>query len=149
MSDVGARILAAMDLTHAGRREEARRLFLEIWSGLGERELVHRLTIAHTIADLQDDPRDELAWDLVALGVAGRMSDAGLMEAGVDATTQSLYPSLHLNAGEAYRKVGDLDAARVHCAKGRAALAALGRDPYDGMLIDAFARLETRINADA
>jgi hypothetical protein len=132
-----------------GRRQEATRLFLQIWSRLGDRELVHRLTVAHAVADLQNDPRDELTWDLLALGTADRLSDADLTEAGVGVSTRSLYPSLHLNAGEAYRKVGDLPAARVHCAKGRAALAALGSDPYGGMLIDGFARLETRIEDDA
>ena len=134
---------------HAGRREEAARRFLEVWSRLSDRDRVQRLTVAHALADLQDDPRDELTWDLRALRIADQLSDEELVQAGVDATTQSLFPSLHLNVAEAHRKVGDLGAARVHCAEGRAALAALGSDPYGGMLVDAFARLEARIEADA
>jgi hypothetical protein len=147
--DGSAQIAAAMALAHVGRREEAAGLFLEVWSRLPDGQRVNRLTVAHTMADLQDDPRDELAWDLVALGIADQLSDEELTRAGVGVSTQSLYPSLHLNVAEAHRKVGDLDAARVHCAKGRAALAVLDGDPYGGMLVDAFARLEARIEHDA
>jgi hypothetical protein len=139
-------LAAAMDLAHAGRRDEAAGLFEAIWSRLPDRDRVRRLTVAHAMADLQDDPRDELAWDVLALEIAGRLSDEDLAQAGLDVSTESLYPSLHLNVAEAYRKVGDLDAARRHCAEGRAALAVLGSDPYGGMLIDAFARLEARID---
>lgn len=148
--DVPEQIRAAMALAHAGERDEAAELFTRIWSRLDDgTQLVQRLTVAHALADLQSDPRDELAWDLLALGIADRLSDADLAEAGVGVPVRSLYPSLHLNAGEAYRKVGNLDAARAQCGQGRAALAALGSDPYGGMLTDGFSRLQARIEDDA
>jgi hypothetical protein len=52
---------------------------------------------------------------------------------------------LHLNAGDAFRKVGDLVNALVHVRSGREALDALGGDPYGGMLTEGLARLEARI----
>jgi hypothetical protein len=127
-------------------REEAARALATLWAELGEEAPAARLAAAHALADLQDDAREELMWDLRALAAADRVTDADLAQAGVELSTLALYPSLHLNAGEAYRKVGDLDNARVHARRGRDALAALGADPYGGMLTDGFARLEARID---
>jgi hypothetical protein len=59
-----------------------------------------------------------------------------------------LYPSLHLNLGEDYRKLGDLAKARRHLTLGRRASWALGDDGYSRMIkgaLDALAlRLGTR-----
>jgi hypothetical protein len=126
-------------------REDAARSLAALWTELGEHASVARLAIAHALADLQDDPEEELKWDLRALTVADRLTDGDLAHAGIEFPTRALYPSLHLNAGEAYRKAGELDNARTHARKGRAALNALGEDPYGGMLTDGFARLEARI----
>jgi len=126
-------------------RDDATRRLAARWAELDEGALVERLGVAHALADLQDDPRDELRWDLRALALADRLTDADLAAAGMSVSTEALYPSLHLNAGEAYRKAGDLDGARRHLVLGRAALAALGADPYGGMLTDDFTRLEARI----
>lgn len=128
-------------------REDAARLLADLWAELDERALVARLAIAHALADLQDDAHDELKLDLEALDVADRLTDADLERAGAHVQVRGLYPSLHLNAGEARRKVGDLEGARLHTRRGRAALEALGGDPYGGMLTDGFARLEARIDA--
>jgi hypothetical protein len=126
-------------------REDAARGLAALWTEVDEDALVARLAIAHALADLQDDPHEELKWDLRALAVADRLTDADLEAAGVAFPAGALYPSLHLNAGEAYRKVGDGGNARRHARTGRMALDALGTDPYGGMLVDAFARLEARI----
>src|SRR3954451_2520010 len=100
------------------------------------------LAVAHALADLQSRPSEELKWDLRALGIADRLTDAELQQAGVPFPMRALYPSLHLNAGDAFRKVGDLDNALAHARLGREALDALGADPYGGMLTEGFARLE-------
>ena len=128
-------------------REDAARSLSTLWKELDEHALVARLAIAHALADLQDDPAEELRWDLRALTVADQLTDGDLEHAGVDFPARALYPSLHLNAGEAYRKTGELERARAHARKGRDALSALGADPYGGMLTDGFARLEARIEA--
>lgn len=68
---VMTRIGQAIMLLHAGDREEARNRFGVIWSEIGESgEALHRCTLAHYMADTQDDLEDELAWDLKALKAA-------------------------------------------------------------------------------
>ncbi len=68
---VMTRIGQAVILLHAGDREEARNRLGEIWSEIGEAgPPLHRCTLAHYMADAQDDPADELAWDLRALTAA-------------------------------------------------------------------------------
>lgn len=65
------RIGQVVMLHHAGDREEARHRFLGLWAELGEHgDPLHRCTLAHYLADTQDDPADELAWDLRALTAA-------------------------------------------------------------------------------
>ena len=118
-------------LRHAEAKERLRR----IWSGDHGGDVLARLGAAHALADLEADPVDELAWDLRALALA-------------DASVAELRLSLHLNAGEAQRKVGDLPAARAQLAAGTALLDRLGTDPYDGMLTDAYVRLRARIDRD-
>ncbi|MFD3541060.1 hypothetical protein ACFWUQ_16400 [Streptomyces sp. NPDC058662] len=68
---VMTRIGQAVILLHAGDREEARNRLGDIWSEIGEEgDFLHRCTLAHYMADAQDDPADELAWDLRALTAA-------------------------------------------------------------------------------
>ncbi|MGW3058391.1 hypothetical protein OHU17_07560 [Streptomyces goshikiensis] len=68
---VMTRIGQAVILLHAGDREEARNRLGEIWAEIGaEGDSLHRCTLAHYMADAQDDPADELAWDLRALTAA-------------------------------------------------------------------------------
>ena len=71
-------------------------------------DALHRCMIAHYMADMQADPRQELLWDRRALEAAGSLTGAGAKE---------YHPSLHLNLAEGYRKLGDWDAAREHLAQ--------------------------------
>ncbi|NEC81165.1 hypothetical protein G3I38_18510, partial [Streptomyces sp. SID7958] len=65
------RIGQVVMLHHAGDREEARHRLLGLWTEIGEHgDPLHRCTLAHYLADTQDDPEDELAWDLRALTAA-------------------------------------------------------------------------------
>ncbi|MGW1818937.1 hypothetical protein ACWCQM_35935 [Streptomyces sp. NPDC002125] len=75
---VMTRIGQAIMLLHAGDREEARNRFGIIWSEIGEHgDALHRCTLAHYMADTQDDPGDELAWDLRALTAAQGLAGVG------------------------------------------------------------------------
>ncbi|MFD3872392.1 hypothetical protein [Streptomyces sp. NPDC058623] len=75
---VMTRIGQAVILLHAGDREEARNRLGAIWSEIGEDgDSLHRCTLAHYMADAQDDPADELAWDLRALTAAEGLTAAG------------------------------------------------------------------------
>lgn len=65
------RIGQVVMLLHAGDREEARNRLTALWAELGEQgDPLHRCTVAHYLADTQDDPEDELSWDLRALRAA-------------------------------------------------------------------------------
>ncbi|WP_369269717.1 hypothetical protein AB5J55_06335 [Streptomyces sp. R11] len=128
------RIGQVVMLHHAGDREEARRRLLDLWTELGEDgDPLHRCTLAHYLADTQDDPSDELAWDLRALTEAeGAGAGAG---DGHDApAVRALYPSLHLNLAADYVKLDRAEAARVHLRRARGAAGALADDRYgDGV----------------
>jgi tetratricopeptide (TPR) repeat protein len=130
------RIGEAVQLGHQGEREAARLRFAELWDEIGgERgDPLHRCTLAHAMADVQDDVREELVWDERALAAAGLLTDARVAEAGVPLSATALYPSLHLNLAECHRKLGDLDRAREHLRQAEATIDALGDDEY-GQLI--------------
>lgn len=130
------RVGEGMQLSHRGERQAARQLFDEVWNQIGgdSGDAFHRCALAHAMADIQDDVHQELIWDMRALEAAGLITDERAVEAGVTSPVRGFYPSLHLNLGECYRKLGDLDSAREHLQKGRAAVGALGNDGYARMV---------------
>ncbi|MET8753636.1 hypothetical protein ABZW32_26600 [Streptomyces sp. NPDC004667] len=137
---VMTRIGQAVILLHAGDREEARNRLGEIWSEIGEEgDGLHRCTLAHYLADAQDDPGDELAWDLRALTAAEGLADRP-REA-----VRAFYPALHLSLAADYVKLRRPEAARVHLARARAATAELSDDGYGDGVRAAIARLERRL----
>ncbi|WP_051807459.1 hypothetical protein [Streptomyces sp. NRRL F-2664] len=167
---VMTRIGQAVILLHAGDREEARNRLGEIWQEIGEEgDCLHRCTLAHYMADAQDDPADELAWDLRALTAADAVRDgpgegpadpdgpgerpAGGSGRGDGRPVQReprlamrvFYPSLHLSLAADYLKLQRPDAARVHLARARAAAGALADDGYGNGVRAALARLERRL----
>jgi hypothetical protein len=52
------------------------------------------------------------------------ITDERALEAGLTSPVSALYPSLHLNLGEVYRSLGDVDRARHHLGRGLASVAA-------------------------
>ncbi len=136
-------------LGQQGDRAAARHLLAEVWADIGGEhgDALHRCALAHAMADVQDDVHDELAWDLRALDAAGSVTDERAAAAGVAGTVAGFYPSLHLNLGECYRKLGDLDAAREHLRRGRAAVGALADDGYGRLVVTGLDRLAERLAA--
>jgi hypothetical protein len=130
-----ARVAEAMELGQTGRAAEARELFTQIWADLGpDGDPLHRVTVAHHMADLQEDPHEELAWDLRALEAVDGVTDQRAAEAGATGPVAAFYPSLHLNLGEDYRTIGDVESARRHLELGVAAAGALPDDGYGRMI---------------
>jgi hypothetical protein len=80
--------------------------------------------------------RDELLWDRRALAAAELITDARAMQAGVTLPVAALYPSLHLNVSECYRRLGDLARAREHLQQAQATIGALGDDAYGRLIRD-------------
>lgn len=140
---VMGRIGQVVMLHHAGDREEARQRLLQLWTEIGEDgDPLHRCTLAHYLADTQDDPSDELAWDLRALTAAEELSDGRLAEHEGTLAVRALYPSLHLNLAADYAKLGRSDAARAHLRLARGAVDALADDGYADGVRAAIGRLE-------
>ncbi|GAA4552177.1 hypothetical protein ACFYN9_23870 [Streptomyces collinus] len=136
------RIGQVVMLHHAGDREEARHRYLGLWAEIGEHgDPLHRCTLAHYLADTQDDPADELAWDLRALTAA----DEAREEAVAVAAVIAIYPSLHLNLADDYLGLGRRDAARTHLRWAREAAAGLADDSYGEGVWAAIGRLESRL----
>jgi hypothetical protein len=143
-----ARIGHAIALGQQGQRSAARTAFAEIWAEIcHDGDPLHRCTLAHHMADVQDDPRDELAWDLRSLAAAESVTDERATAAGATGPVAAFYPSLHLNLGEDYRKLGDVAEARRHLDLGREAAAFLGDDPYASMIKAGLDGLAERLSA--
>ncbi|MEU5563397.1 tetratricopeptide repeat protein [Micromonospora musae] len=117
---------------HQGRPAAARDVFTQIWDEIGgeQGDPLHVCVLAHSMADVQDDVHQELLWDLRALAAADLLTDARVTQAGVTLPVAGLYPSLHLNLAECYRKLGDLDRAREYLQRAQAGMGALGDDEY-------------------
>lgn len=158
---VMTRIGQAVILLHAGDREEARNRLGAIWSEIGEEgDSLHRCTLAHYMADAQDDPAEELAWDLRALtaarGPAAGSAAGSAPGEGIPAgrtaepprAMRVFYPSLHLSLAVDYVKLRRPEAARVHLARARAATGALSDDGYGNGVRAAIARLERRLDGE-
>ncbi|MGQ4430462.1 MULTISPECIES: hypothetical protein [unclassified Streptomyces] len=152
------RIGQVVMLHHGGDREEARERLLGLWAELGEDgDPLHRCTLAHYLADTQDDPTDELAWDLRALSAADELTDgrhAGdsgdpgdIADAAREGAVaiRAFYPSLHLNLAADYVKLDRPDAARTHIRRARTACTVLADDGYGNGVRAAIGRLELRL----
>jgi hypothetical protein len=122
------RINAAINLGLSGDQESARRRFGEIWEEIGRGgDQIQRCIVAHHMADVQDDPQAELAWDLWALEAADSITNEHrnvYPSAYIDGFHP--HPSLHLSLAEDYRKIGNPAKAREHLAKAREHLARVG-----------------------
>jgi hypothetical protein len=130
-------------------QDDARDELAEIWDELGPSgDPLHRCALAHAMADLHDDdPHEELTWDLRALDAADLITDERARQAGMVATVLSFQPSLHLNIAEAYRKLGEPWDARDHLDLGLAAVDALPDDGYGRMIRAGLERLGERLDA--
>jgi hypothetical protein len=123
-------------LGQAGDAAAARRRFGELWDRIDDP--FHRCALAHYAADVQDDPADELRWDLQAMAAADAVGDR--------LAVRGFYPSLHLNLAADHVKVGDLDSARHHLALAEAAAPDLPSGGYGEMITGGIARLRRELD---
>ncbi|MCX4232126.1 hypothetical protein K3769_04880 [Streptomyces sp. A15ISP2-DRY2] len=143
------RIGQVIMLLHGGDREEAQGRFLDLWAEIGEEgDALHRCTLAHYMADTQDDPSDELAWDLRALSAADELTDERVAEHHQSLAVRAFYPSLHLNLAADYVKLGRSEAARGHLGAARAGVGVLGDDAYGDGIRAGIGRLESRLDRE-
>jgi tetratricopeptide (TPR) repeat protein len=143
------RIGQGIELSQRGERNDASQLFAQVWSDIGGEngDPFYRCALAHSMADVQDDVQEELIWDLRALAAADLVTDERAALAGVLSPVAAFYPSLHLNLGECYRRIGDLDLAREHLERGLDAVVTLGDDGYGRMIKGGLDRLGQRLTS--
>lgn len=125
------RVQSGIELGQRGDRDAARQVLQRAWDDLGpDGDPLHRCAVAHSMADVQDEARDELAWDLRALASATQLSDTRIAEAGIDGSVRGFYPSLHLNLAAVYHRLGETGSALEHVKLGLASLADLSPNGY-------------------
>ncbi|MCO8269597.1 tetratricopeptide repeat protein [Actinoplanes sp. TRM 88003] len=133
-------IREGMALREQGRPAEARALLEGLLAEVeGGDDAYAKVFLAHSLADVQPRPEDELAWDLRALAFMDELTDELAVERGNPGGRAALLPSLHLNLAVSYRRLGDDDNARRHYDLGHAHLGALADDKYGDSIRHAFA----------
>src|SRR5882672_6468217 len=136
------RITEAIVLLHGGDRQGARDGFAEIWEAIGaDGDPFHRCTLAHYMADAQDDVQDELRWDVRALDAADRLTNERVSAYHASLSVRGFYPSLHLNLADDYRRLGQVDKAREHLARSKELVDGLPNRELGGMLRRGIARM--------
>lgn len=142
------RITAAIAQSHAGDREGARECFAKIWLDMGDApDPFHACTLSHYMADVQDDVRQELEWDLRALDAASQITDGRAREHHESLSIKSFFPSLYLNVGDAYLRLGDPENAREHLRKAQWSLRDLPDSPLADMTRKGIEGLAQRLAA--
>ncbi|GFH66914.1 Tetratricopeptide repeat protein [Streptomyces sp. ADI98-12] len=137
-------------LQHAGDQEEARERFAALWEEIGpDGDPLHRCTLAHYMADTQQDPAEELRWDLLALEAADSLTDDRVAAHHASLAVRGFYPSLHLNLAADYARLGRPDTARDHLRQARARVGALADDGHGRLVLRGIERLERELAVEA
>lgn len=140
-------ISRAWTSTRAARRAQFEPLS-RIWRELPDDPAyaLPRAMVAHLLADVQADPRDELRWDTESLrclaGVWEQTRDPRLFDAG-----RRCLPSIYLSLAEASLRCGDPAAAREYLRRSRMLAPVLDPGAYADRLAGAIGRMERRLDA--
>ncbi|MFJ3217210.1 hypothetical protein ACIPLC_14960 [Kitasatospora sp. NPDC086801] len=138
--------LDGVQAAQRGRTAEARASFETLWAALGERgDVFHRCVLAHYLADLQDDPQDELEWDQRALAAADSLTAERAQTYESALQVRAFYPSLHLNLASDHLKLGKPDLAREQLERAVRSLDALPEDVYGASIRAAVDELRQRL----
>lgn len=142
------RIAAGQQLATAGDRAGAAAVFAEVWERIGGSagDPLHVVSLAHYMADVQDDPAEELRWDQRALAAVDGLTDERAQLYHATLVVRGFLPSLHLNLAADHRQLGDLAAAREHLAEAEAAASALPAGGYGAMIRGGIARLRGELD---
>lgn len=129
---VMAKVIAVVHRGQRGERAQARQELEAMWAEVerGGGDDLHRCVIAHFVADLQEDDREELMWDERALAAVDGVSDERAREIHESLQVRGFLPSLYLSVADDHRRLGDARRAQEFLAKARATSDALGDDAY-------------------
>ncbi|WP_306214762.1 hypothetical protein [Actinoplanes sp. RD1] len=144
--DIMTAVATALAQGQAGNRAGARTALRELWDR-PDADALHRCTIAHCLADLQESVADELAWDQRALAAADALTDERAQRQDARWTVQALLPSLHINIADAYRRSGRFAEARPHLTDAVAATGALPDDEYGATILLGIDKVRAALDA--
>lgn len=143
------RIVAGVERGKAGDREHARAILSEVWNQLGQHgDPLHVVTLAHFMADLQDDPADELEWDHRALTAADELTNERAQQYETSLVVRGFYPSLYASLASDYVKLNDADTARTYLARAEAASAELPEGDYGDYVQAEITHLRTQLDTE-
>jgi hypothetical protein len=141
-------ITAAAAVLQSGDRAGARARLESVWSRIaGDPEPVHECVLSHYMADVQDDPAEELTWDLRALDAALRCTDADARRHGQTFSVVAFMPSLHASLAGDYLKLGDVTRSREHLDAAQSFESALADDSYGQLIRSGIERLSGMLKA--
>lgn len=140
------RITEGFERGRGGDPGGARAILAEVWDQLGPSgDPLHVVSLAHYMADLQDNPGDELEWDLRALAAADALTDGRAQRFHASLTVRGLLPSLYLNIAADYEKLDDLGTARTYLTKAEAVLPDVPGGEYGEHIRAAIGSLRERV----
>lgn len=106
-----------------GNIESAITLYNEAWQAA--QNDFEALTASHYLARNRENPAEELKWNLQSLANANNTEGDEI---------KSYFPSLHLNTGKSYEKIGDWKKATQHYKIAESFIACLPADGYGKMI---------------
>ncbi|CAM01190.1 ClpX C4-type zinc finger protein [Saccharopolyspora erythraea NRRL 2338] len=125
-----------------GRREQAASAYERLWSQVEHGRPLHRVSVAHYMADLQDGPAEELRWDERALEAAAEVTPQH-----ADASPVApLRASLHVNAARALHELGRGEDARRQLEAARQTERMLPEDGYGRLVRSRIDALSTEMD---
>lgn len=146
---VMSRIMAGVEHGRAGDRERARAILGEAWGQLDPHaDPLHIVSLAHYMADVQEDPAAELEWDQRALMAADELTDERAQQYHASLAVRGFYPSLYLNLATDYVKLNDPDTAHTYLAEAEAASPDLPEGEYGDGIRAAIARLHAQLDTE-
>ena len=86
-----------------GLIDKARSLYQKAWEAAQDE--YEACIAAHYVARRQEDPRERLHWNQIALDKANAVSDNSV---------QAFYPSLFLNMGQSHELLGNINEAKQY-----------------------------------
>jgi hypothetical protein len=144
--DVMAAIVAAQQAALSGERDRARESFAGLWAQVGDDgDPLHRVTLAHFMADVQDDPAQELEWDRRALAAADVLTDDRAAAFHPQLTVRGMRASLHASVAADYERLGRLEVAREQFALAEAAETDLPDGGYGDLVRAVIRELRERL----
>jgi hypothetical protein len=141
-----AAITTAQQVALSGDRARARELFGGPRARIGDDgDPLHRVTLAHFMADVQDAPAQELEWDRRAPAAADVLTDDRAAAYHPLVSGRGMRASLHASLAADHERLGQLEQAREQLGLAEAAVPALPDGGYGDLVRCVIMELRERL----